>query len=280
MSTPSGRLAGDMKWLVARYPKPPGTMIKLGSILKDAKDPESSLNLESEKGIKPVPNARDESVAVRATITSELSSNLRGLLEVKIPGNPIVDAAAKLQADKSKNVETVVDAMNVRAEIFLPSEEYMDEALANPKIIKYVKGGAYPFSKRVYVIIGVATAEKLNLKEHIKKKVSASASGGASTAGDAAKAHGELSGGQEGSLDIERQIDVDCNFAYRVREFVYSKVPLSKAKWVEGQDVTEGTMFRDGGEKRVEKPTVEEVPKFDDLLNKDEVPEGMYALSD
>ncbi|KAH7383917.1 hypothetical protein BKA66DRAFT_463078 [Pyrenochaeta sp. MPI-SDFR-AT-0127] len=281
MSAPSGRLAGEMKWLVARYPKPPGSMIKLGSILTDSKEPESSLNLESKEGIKDVPNARDESVAVRATITSELSSNLNALLEVKIPGNPIVDAAVKIQADKSKSVETVVDAMNVRAEIFLPSEEYMDAALANPAIVNYMKGGPLPFSKRVYVIVGVATAEKLDLQERLKKNTSASMSAGASASGDTAKAEGAVSGGNQGSMDIHRQIDVDCDFAYRVREFVYSKMPLAKGKWVKGNDVTEGTMFGDGRETRDKKDTVEEeeIPKFDNLKKKDETPEGMYVLS-
>lgn len=280
MAEPTGRLAGKMKWLVARYPKPPGTMIKLGSILKDPMEPESSLNLETEEGIKAIPNARDESVAVRATITSELSSNLNALLEVKIPGNPIVDAATKLQADKSKSAETVVDAMNVRAEIFLPSEEYMDEALTNPKVIAYVKEGVFSFSKPVYIIVGVATAEKLNLKETLEKKASGSASMGASTTGDAVKAQGDLSGAQRAKMEIERQIDVDCDFAYRVREFIYSKVPLVKGKWTKGEDVSEGAMFRDGGENHDKKDVVEEeVPKFDEVMDEDETSEGMYVLS-
>lgn len=283
MSTPSGRLAGEMKWLVARYPKPPGSMIKLGSILTDSTEPESSLNLESKEGIIPVPNVRDESVAVRATITSELSSNLNALLDVKIPGNPIVDAAVKLQADKSKSVETVVDALNVRAEIFLPSDEYMEEALANPKVINFVKGGVLPFSKCVYVIVGVATAEKLNLEEQVKKEKSASASLGASTPGDAAKAQTELSHGQQSSTKIVREIEVDCDFAYRVRQFIYSKMPLSKGKWTKGKDITEGTMFGEGRKKTVQKDAPpeaeEEVPKFENLKRKDETPEGMYVLS-
>jgi hypothetical protein len=222
-------LAGEMKWLVARYPKPPGTMIKLGSILKDPKEPESSLNLESAAGIKAVPNIRDESVAIKANITSELSTNLSALLELVPPANPIADAAAKLKADKSKSSETVVEALNVRAEIFLPTDEYMKDALTDSKVIAYVKEGV-AFSKSVYIIVGVATAEKLNLKETLEKEASASGSISASIASGAAKTNAELTGGEKGKIAIDRKIEVDCDFAYRVREFIYSKITLAKNK--------------------------------------------------
>jgi hypothetical protein len=282
MSGSAGQLAGKTKWLVARYPKPPGSMIKLGSILKEAKEPESSLNLESEEGIIEVPNKRDESVAIRATITSELSSNLSALLEAVVPASPVAEAAAKLQADKLKSAETVVKAMNVRAEIFLPSEDYMDKALANPKVIAYVKGGDLAFSRSVYIIVGVATAEKLSLKETLQKQASASAEAGASAAGGAAKGKLALSGGHKEKTAIDRQIDVDCDFAYRVREFIYSKWTWKKDKWSKGEDVSEGTMFGADGEKlddKKEEIVEEEVPKFDELMEEDEAPPGLFAFS-
>ncbi|KAH8698086.1 hypothetical protein GQ44DRAFT_694256 [Phaeosphaeriaceae sp. PMI808] len=297
-----------MVWLVARYPKPPGTMIVLGSILKDPKNPESSLNLESDGApmkpdssnqepsdkepstttastttrIQRPSNVRDESLAVRATITSELSNNLSALLEVKAPGNPIVDAALKIHGDKSNSAETVVEAMNVRAEIFMPQKTYMDKALADLKVMEYINDGSkgmMPFSKKVYVIIGVSTAEKLNLKETLESNKS----GGMSAEGSAhgsAKGKAEISGGKHGKTSIEREIEVDCDFAYRVREFIYSKSPFSsKGKWIEGKDVTDGTMYRDDAEGGAEEDEDGEyIPVFDNVKRKDETPEGMYCL--
>jgi hypothetical protein len=271
-----------MKWLVARYPKPPGTMIKLGSILKDAAEPESSLNLESTTGIKTPTNVRDESVAIRATITSELSTSLSALLAVDAPTNPLVEAAVKLQGDKSKSAETVVEAMNVKANIFLPTKEYMKDALADPEVIAYVKEGSLAFSKPVYLIIGVAKAEKLNLKEKLEKQASASAKAGVGAAGGAGKAEAELSGEQKEKLAVEREIEVECDFAYRAREIVYSKMTIKKEKWSKGKDVTEGTMFRTGGEQSGDQKkeiVEEEVPVFDEFMEDDEVPKDVFAVT-
>jgi len=63
-----GQLAGKMKWLVARYPKPVGELICLGSILTDPEDPESSLNRKNRAEI-PAEDILDDSAAIRQQCT-------------------------------------------------------------------------------------------------------------------------------------------------------------------------------------------------------------------
>jgi len=278
MAESSGRLVGDMKWLLARYPKAPGKLIKLGSILTKAEEPESSINRNTEIPTIPDRDKYDESIAVRQHISTTFTSNLSALLKADAPANPLASAGAKIQASSNKDVKTTVDAMNVCAEVFIPTEGYMDEALATPEVIKAVAKDL-KFTKSLYIIVGVATAGSLKEKEEISEESKASMSMNVSLAGSGGGGAAELEGGKKANRDMERDIDQECDFAYRVREFEYSRMRRKNNKWVDKGDRTKGTMFgadRDDGYE-VQKPE-DYIPKFDSLAEDDEIPSTLFSF--
>ncbi|KAI1299921.1 hypothetical protein F5Y03DRAFT_365142 [Xylaria venustula] len=250
---PAG-LAGKMKWLVTRYPQPPGKLIKLGSILTDPEDPETSLNRKSGLEAVPEEDTIDATAAVRQHIHSELSTNTSALLKIVPPNTPLYNAGLKAEGRTSQEVQTTVEAMNVIAEVFLPGKEYIDKALATPEVTAYVK--TTKWAKSLYMIVGVATAGEITVTEEGSREKSFSTSAEGSAAGtEEAVEFSYQNKGQGGST---LKTDKATDFAYRVRQFEYWKVT---GKFSDKGDVTDGTMF---GDKRDDKGTFDDeiVPGF------------------
>ena len=253
-----GRLAGERKWLVARYTKPPGKLIFLGSILTDPEEPETSLNRATGAVDIPERDTIDDSAAVRQQIHSELSSDVEGLLQVVLPSSLPLSASLKVEGHSSNEVKTTVEAMGVSAKVFIPDKPYMDEALKGPKITEFLKGCAW--SRRLYMIVGVATAEGLDLAEEQSQARSMVGSGNISLEGTGTALAGELSSGTTASSGSTVKTVHATDFAYRVREFEYMKY---HKKVKNRGDWTEGTMFgREGSDSRGRDDEVI-VPVFD-----------------
>ena len=216
MSQSSGRLAGRMKWLVARYPKESGKLITLGSILTDPEEPETRLNRDEVVPINP-DDIMDESLAVSRKVAAELSEESNVLLKAVPPEifGPGVSVDGKLTA----GVTTTVEAMNVQAQVFLPRrpEEYMNASLDHVEVQNWVR--KHFFVKcPLYLIVGVATANKLSIKESQSRDmaISGKARIGTNLAGGA---------GHKAASTTNSELDIrgKCDFAYRVREFKYWK---------------------------------------------------------
>lgn len=129
----------DEQELVARYPKPQGELIFLGSISTDPEEPETSLNRKSGSAEIDHEDRMDNSVAVRQEIHSELSNNARAILKVASPSFLLFDTGLKAEGCSEKEVKTSVEALNVRAEIFIPDKSYVDKTLGRPEVTAYVK---------------------------------------------------------------------------------------------------------------------------------------------
>lgn len=252
-----------MKWLVARYPQPPGTLIKLGAVLTDPENPESSLNRKT--GIVPIDDADklDQSVAVQRQLHAELSSTDSALLKVVPPTSPLYNAGISVGARSSKEVQTNVEAMNVKAVVFLPDKAYMDKVLLKPEITSYVKEGMW--AKRLYVIVGVATAGELSISEEQAGQKNISAGANASAGGATLAA--EASTATESSASSSVQVKEPCDFAYRIKEFVYSKFLRPELK--DKGDYTEGPLFRPGEDEDgpAEESDDAAVPDFDGWID-------------
>lgn len=293
-----GHLAGKKKWLVARYPKPQGELIFLGSILADPEDPETSLNrkfsaveipqadsnskdpetsLNRKTGEVEIPkdDKYDDSAAVRQEIHSELSNNASGLLKVVPPNSPLFNAGVKAEGGSSKEVKTTVEAMRVSAEIFIPTKSYMDKALGRPEITAYVEKGAW--SKSLYMIVGVATAETLAVSEEQSQEMNIAASANASLTGTGTETAGELSYGTTAKGGSKLKTENTTDFAYRVREFDYLKLRLSN-KFKDKGDLTKGTMFGSGERVDWDPNNEDVVPAFDDWADEDEEVDGIFVL--
>lgn len=270
-----GHLAGKMKWLVARYPKPHGDLIFLGSILTDPKEPETSLNRKIGAVKIPEEDKMDDSAAVRQEIHSELSINASALVKVVPPNSPLFRAGVKAEGSSKDEVKTTVEAMNVKAEIFIPDKSYVDKALARPEIIAYVKDGAW--AKSLYMIVGVATAGTLGVTEELSRGMNAALSASGSVAGTGMEFIGELSAGTTATGGSMLRTDDATDFAYRVREFEYSKLRLS-SRFKDKGDRSEGAMFGRGGRDDRDPNDEDIVPVFEDWAKDDIEGSGMITL--
>lgn len=137
----------------------------IGSILTRPDDLESSLNYS--RGIEPIrpDQLMDQTQAVKRTIKSELSKNAGGRLKAMLPVNPFISAGAGIEAERAKQLEATVDALNVRAVSIMPdtAKEYINRALATPRVVQYAKEGLW--SRSLYLIVGTATCRKLIMND-------------------------------------------------------------------------------------------------------------------
>ncbi|KAK3994246.1 hypothetical protein QBC44DRAFT_357425 [Cladorrhinum sp. PSN332] len=260
---PPGHLVGPMLWLVPRYPDASGqnSIYKLGSILKDPHKPGESLNLSSIPGFSHG-LVRDVSSHVRQYVKAELTNSNSLLAKAVLP---TIGGSISVEATDAGEAVTSFDAVNVKAKAFkldgdslVELKKFMNEAVKSQGVVEYVR--EQWFEARLYMIVGVATAGKLSLKETSSSKRTVNAGVGVNV-GDIlgnteVKPGHSREGKTEGSLDVTGE----CDFAYRVREFVYSEKKGVRV----GGNVSKGAMFgsgddEDGGQVEGE---VETVPEF------------------
>ncbi|KAF4637697.1 hypothetical protein G7Y89_g389 [Cudoniella acicularis] len=268
MSQSSGRLAGKMKWLVTRYPKAPGELIALGAILSDPEEPETRLNRHDAKEIDPK-YILDESAAVQRTIQAEVSNNDSILLKV---AEPLLGAGLNVDGKLSKDRKTVVDALDVKAKIFLPDKEYIDASVEVPGVQEYVR--KCNFSKTLYMIIGVASAKKLSVDEEKSQQNSARANvTAAPPRGFGTEVTAEALHSSSKNVGSWLKIEEECDFAYRIREFTYWRHRRLKVKIKD--DRSTGALFGTGngddddGDDDDDNENCETVALFNDLKDND-----------
>lgn len=265
MTNSSGRLKGDKLWHVYRYPQRPNTLMVLGSILTTPDDIESSLNHPS--GIEPFPAGvvEDQTGAVRLFMRSELSRTHGGRIKALLPFSPIASAGGGVGAASSRSLDATIEASDVRAVAILPqtAQDYVERALQSSKVIDYVRKGI--FAEPLYMIVGVATCKKLYMGDSASKTRSVSVDLDASLTVGGIEAGTGVSREKEASADSERELVEECDFAYRVREFQYSR---RKKRVKKSSNVTEGAMF--GTDHSEQEDSYEEVPVFEYFESEDE----------
>ena len=273
MDQSPGQLVGNMVWLVPRYPRKPGRLMKIGSVLTDPTNLETSLN---RKCIETPPDIEDETVGIRSSIESSLGRENSALVKAAttIPVFSGIAASMAVEGRWKHDVSTTVRAMDVKAEAFMPDndDDYMTRVLKIPRVVKYVKDSL--FSKRLYIVVGVATAKKLYIKETVTHQQTAGASG---SFGLPAVARGEADAEHDATANVVMELEVgeECDFAYRVRQFTYSKMRGLRNKG----DYTVKAMFRaDADDDDDDDDEPEYVPKFRSLEPSDAAPAEMIQL--
>lgn len=238
----------------------------LGSILTRPDSLESSLNYRQLMS-SPFPKDKtlDQSEAVRRFVRCEISKSTGGKLKALIPFSLIASAGAELGADTSTSLENIMEASQVRAVAIMPDEaqEFVEEALQTPKVKQYVRGGA--FGKPLYMIVGVATCRALRLGSASSREGSLSLDLDASLTVSGVEAGVGASIERKKSAELDIEVDEECDFAYRVREFQYSKLRKQITK---SRDMTKGAFF-DGREVSGEE-AFEMVPVFEFFEDADE----------
>lgn len=268
-----GQLVGPMVWLVPQYPEKPGTIIRLGSILTDPTDIESSLNLDAIPSI-PEGDKRDASTAVRRQVQTELSKS-DSLFAKAVPSIASLFGAeigASAGAGRERGSTTTLDAHNVRATVFIPSEAFMETALNNERVRKYAQ--KVLFRKPLYVVVGVATASGVTMGE--SQSASRFVEGSAIAALPGGLGEGEAGFEHRHTAGSGSNVEVDepCDFAYRAREFYYSKV----RGLVNRGNVTESALFGKDDQSTI-KNDVEFEPKFEWFQDEDATVPDLACLA-
>lgn len=263
--TNSSGLKGDKLWHVYRYPQRPNTLMVLGSILTRPDDLESSLNCPSGIEAFPPEKIEDQTGAVRLFMRSELSKSHGGRIKALLPFSPIASAGGGVGATSSRSADATVEASGVRAVAVLPhnAQDYIERALQAPRVVEYVRKGV--FSDPLYMIVGVATCKRLYMGDSSSKTRSGSVDLDASLSVAGVEAGIGVSREKGSAADSEREVTEECDFAYRVREFQYSR---RKRRIKKSANVTEGAMF--GNDNPAEEDLFEEVPVFDFFESEDE----------
>lgn len=256
---------GNMKWLVTRYPKPPGTLIALGAILSDPEEPESRLNRYDAVAPKNIDN---ESLAVQRTIQAEASNSDSVLLKVV---QPLLGAGLNLDGKLGNERKAFVDALDVKAVIFAPDQAYMEASVQVPGVQEHVKKSFY--SQKLYMIVGVATAKKLSANEETSQEHSAAVSISAAPPGGLGiEATAEARHSSSKKVVSSWKIDGECDFAYRVREFTCWRFTKKVNK---GQDRNKGALFHTRNEEDEDEDDDDDeeegetVIQFNDFLDND-----------
>lgn len=267
MASSTGWIQGDNRWHVSNTPEKPGELMVLGSILTKPHDLESSLNYQQlMKSPFPEDKTRDQTEAARRFVRSKMSKSTGERLKGLVPFSPVASAGGSLSGEVSRSVEYTVEASGVRAVAIMPdvAAAWVDEALQLPSVAKHVKQWA--FEVPLFMIVGVATCKKLYLGSASSRGRTGALDidGSVSVAGVEAGVGASRDKKTWGEVEVE--IDEERDFAYRVREFQYSR---RKKQIKKSADVTEGAMFgnddQDAGAQ-----DVEWVPLFEGFESEDE----------
>ncbi|KAK4221304.1 hypothetical protein QBC38DRAFT_492334 [Podospora fimiseda] len=178
----------------------PATIYKLGSILPDPHKSKDSLNIDS--SIPPIPPAliRDVTPHVRQYVRSELNNTNSLLAKLVLPAI----GGASTDIYSQNGATTSVDAFDVKAVPFRPDKKYLDEAVQNDNVKEYVR--KHWFSVPLYMIVGVATAGKLSVKETISRDRNLRGGVGVSVLGEMAR--GDISGEVRRNEKTEGYLDI------------------------------------------------------------------------
>ncbi|KAF3218963.1 hypothetical protein TWF679_000374 [Orbilia oligospora] len=238
-----GHLAGQMKWHITRYPRPAGTLIKLGNVLTDPYDPETYINRRSK--VIPIDQADllDQSDIFRTAITATTIKQRSASAGVEAPvWAPLVDLGLMAEVGKTKEYHVSVNTEAVTAEVFLPPDQWLSELLEDPQVVQHIREQFFP---TLYVIIGVATASKVRILESSSSNHNTAIGGSATLTPAGIGANVGVSDEEGGNTTVEYSIPNSSNqrvdFAYRVRKFRYSKL---RRKLDYGyKDVTDGALM-------------------------------------
>ncbi|KAI1108029.1 hypothetical protein F5Y14DRAFT_457500 [Nemania sp. NC0429] len=102
-----GRLAGDKLWHVHRYPKAPGTLIVIGSVLTD---------LEKKIELLTPEDTFNETPAVRLAVKEHVSKNTIADLSAGLPAclAPLISVGAGVDGEASSLLENEIEALGVK----------------------------------------------------------------------------------------------------------------------------------------------------------------------
>ncbi|KAK2599172.1 hypothetical protein QQS21_005362 [Conoideocrella luteorostrata] len=251
-----GQLAGVLKWLVPRYPPNKGTLMKLGTILTRPGELESCLDLQGEKDI-PASSTYKHQLSTgpaQQNLQTDKGFAFRAILSI----SSFLGITGNVEGKRVGGVNTSVIAKNAEATVFIPTEDYMNKALRRREVEEYIRKTGW--EEPLYVVVGVATADRLHLEE--TRSGTAQASGSLRANATGTDWSGITASHDKVNSSVRKSDLKDCDFAYRLKEINYSKEFGHRL----GDDYTKGALLGAGG---VPAHTGDIVPRYKGLCEVD-----------
>ncbi|GKU03430.1 unnamed protein product [Fusarium langsethiae] len=225
-------------WIIPQECLSPVDLV-LGSILKYPSDPIDILNRNEVEPIDPsaIVSEREQ---VTKSFTDVLDTGFNSKIGASSVLAAVLGASPFVEGNWSKCTSFTIEAKNVRAQRFIPSESYVDKALRTPQVDVFVRNSL--FSAPIYMVVGVAVAKTLSRTAERSRSRGGGGGMGIGPPGTGVEVSAELTANHGAESTYHDSVEDEVVLAYRLRRFRYSKRKdeFKRAK----QDETKHALYR------------------------------------
>lgn len=168
-----------------------------------------------------------------------MSKGFVGRLKALLPTmSPVLSIGGAVEVKFLNTSEATWQALDIRAKALTldAAKDHINEALQTPDVDQYVKKGLS--ARPLYMIIGVASYKKLLMSDTKTREITFSSDLDADVSIAGAAAGPGLSTDKKASSGTDLEIQEECDFAYRVRKFQYTRFRKGLKS---ANDVTDGS---------------------------------------
>lgn len=206
-------------WIIPQASLSPDDLV-LGSILKTPNDPIDILNRRAVEAVDPL-HVIKEREQLTKSLSSALDSGFGSALSASSILATVLGLSPTLEGNWSKGASDAIEATNVRAQHFIPPEDYVNKALRTPEVDAFARQSF--FSAPIYMVVGVAVASTLSRKEDVSSARGGKTGIALGPPGTGIEVSAELSANREHKSGYQDSVGEEVVLAYRVRRFRYSR---------------------------------------------------------
>ncbi|QPC71745.1 hypothetical protein HYE68_002497 [Fusarium pseudograminearum] len=206
-------------WIIPQECLSPVDLV-LGSILKYPNDPIDILNRKEVEPIDPsaIINEREQ---VTKSFTDALDTGFNSKIGASSVLAAVLGASPFVEGNWSKGVSFTIEAKNVRAQRFIPTEPYVNKALRTPQVDAFVRDSL--FSAPVYMVVGISIAKALSRTASRSRNRGGGGGMGIGPPGTGIEVSAELTANHGVESSYHDSVEDEVVLAYRLRRFRYSK---------------------------------------------------------
>jgi len=229
-------MSNEKPWILTKTTSVvPEGYIRLGKIIRTARNPRSSLQAEGpvEGWEDFVHKNKEELQQFDMTKNDNITVAFKAWL--KAVGIP-VSGSASAHVDSKHDYD--VSITKIEGETMEPNNDYIRKAIKSKDVQERIEASWNPKSPYVYMVTGVRLAHGLKMKKNREEK---SAGSEAEAQGDGSSHNVPLQGGASGKVEAGQTTSItfdaasDCVFAYTVIAIKVTANSVVKRKEVKGQ---------------------------------------------
>ncbi|RGP61275.1 hypothetical protein FSPOR_10104 [Fusarium sporotrichioides] len=206
-------------WIIPQECLSPVDLV-LGTILKYPNDPIDILNRNEVEPIDPSVIVSEQE-QVTKSFTDALDTGFNSKIGASSVLATVLGASPFVEGNWSKGTSFTIEAKNVRAQRFIPSESYVNKALRTPQVDVFVRNSL--FSAPIYMVVGVAVAKTLSRTAERSRSRGGGGGMGIGPPGTGVEVSAELTANHGVQSTYHDSVEDEVVLAYRLRRFRYSK---------------------------------------------------------